>query len=177
MLQVIESKYLRDLYGKYIKECKELLEREGEDARWNNYYLVKDIIYAFKRNSEMSYEEYVEQFLLTDGDVAKALFEYNDDSLVIYRIMEKTGCTYGDARNYHYGDFIEFLRKTYDMNMKLRKKYGDMVIDSDTVENIKKIDIILLKGYAIKYVIDNIILFHPDQVDEIEEYLNKRSEK
>ena len=181
MLQVIESKYLRDLYRKHIEEykelymkAKELLKREGEDARWNNYYLVKDVINEFKQKSEMSYEEYVEQFLLTDGDVAKALFEYNDDSLVIYRIMEKTGCTYGDARNYHYGDFVKFLRKTYDKNMELKDEYGDTVIDTDMVENIKEIDMTLLRGYTIKHVIDNIILFHPDEVDEIVDYLNKR---
>ena len=107
----------------------------------------------------MSYEEYVEQFLLTDGDVARALFEYNDDSLVIYRIMEKTGCTYGDARNYHYGDFIEFLRKTYDMNMKLKEKYGDVIINEELIDMVddhnRWLNYRLLYGKRIKDIIED----------------------
>jgi len=153
MLEVVESKYLRELYEDRVKEYKELyqkakqlLEEKGEDAKWNRFFTVKDVIDDFKTKASATYDDFVKSYDLIDRDVAVALNKYGEESeqwLIIYRIMEKTGCTYGEARNCHYSKFVKYLKDLHKYNKILIDKYGLVLIDDKLFNIINEEDDVL----------------------------------
>jgi len=186
MLEIVESKYLRELYENRVKEYKELyqkakqlLEEKGEDAKWNRFFTVKDIINDFKKEASVTYEDFLKSYYLTDRDAAIALNKYGEESekwLIIYRIMEKIGCTYGDARNYHYSKFVRYLKDLYKYNEMLIDKYGLVVIDDSLLKLINEEDDILSNlclGKTFEHCL-SIVYLPVKVVKKVMGYLNNR---
>jgi len=143
------------------------------------FFTVKDVINDFKAKASVTYEDFVESYDLIDRDVAIALNKYSEKSeqwLIIYRIMEKTGCTYGDARNYHYSKFVRYLKDLYKYNEMLIDKYGLIVINDNLLKLINEEDDVLSDLCLNKTIREclSIVYLPVEIIKEVMGYLNNQ---
>jgi len=118
----LNSVYFKKLYireKKYtirnLNKVKKMIKKFGENYAWNNYINLKTAKKLFENdlNSMKKYEDWLKNHYISLEDLAIAYYEYSETSYIIYYIMNHLGCTYGDARNYHYYNFIGKLEQKY----------------------------------------------------------------
>jgi hypothetical protein len=181
MTGLSDSKYLKYRYEEHIKYNKELLEKLYEKLKKekdsNRIKALKEHIKITEEEFNKTYEEFVDSYLLLDDDVAIAICKFNDYSLVIPGIMEKIGCTYGDARKYHYHNYVKILKDWYKSNMEFLEKYGEVYVDSNMANAIDDKNMFYLEGHKINEVFGERFLLHYDTMDKIKNYLKKKGIK
>ena len=157
-----DSRFMKKRFEEHNKCCERLVNDK------DYYKIFKDFI-------DKDYESFIRLANIDDYNASKAMYEYGDELLA--------KCIYQTERCIHFKRFSkykEYLKKIYDKNMRLKEKYGDVVINEELIDMVddhnRWLNYRLLYGKKIKNVIEDKYM-EIDLVDKLLEILEGENDE